>query len=993
MAANYTNISNIKQYWLETIAPNYFDFDNVNTYQGGMFGYINEIMGNSVEDTAVSVNIARREFYPNTAEYESSLYKMAALQRMDAPLATPATANALLLLNMNDILNNATFENGMYAFVLDNTMTIMAGDIPFILEYPIVILGKKKTSSGEYSFVSHYDISLSNDLSTSSDKYINNVVITGNGVKYLLLSVNIRQASLQSIPKIIQKDVTLSTITEDFTYDGILANFEVFYKESDTAEEIQLKKVLKNGTALNVPFVYYELINSDTIRLTIKKNPYFIPAFNATLRVEIYTTMGTDGEFPVCLSDLSCIMNSTKYSYNNNMMITGKINGSSSGATNKPSKESFATTVQNRYSTNNTLVTVSDVQAYFNSAKDQLGDDGITHSKMTFKKLRDDIMYRIFGSYALLKDTTGNVIPTNTVEIKTLVTLEGAETMYYIKPGQIFQYSDMLNASELDTSNKICDINKTMKITDTLDDSTETNGNLFTSPYLVSVNIPQSLVGFYLNSISTKKSLLYSYVNDESYMQFIAFSANIIRNAMLGKNYYTISVYVKPASALEVEKVCTMPDLTDETNIIRAKQNGIVESITMTSSGRVVAAAKYEDGTEETIAINSYTDATKDFIMDDGYDFNYDVGDSFIAGNILATKKPHDLGTITVICDFVGLLLANSHYIPMYVEGYDVETESYLLQGYIATDDTITTEGNINITTGIYTAAGRLNDNVIVPYRGLKLNFHIFYKDADRNVGHNLGAITAVKDKTLVATCMIDVVSEGYFDLIQQIDYVRSVVDYLPYGDASDPDTFYITINEVPMISAKWAKISSNYIFFVEKLVKMYKILQNIYLLLKNQYGLDMKFFNTYGRAKYFQVGINKERVILDTVNTSLRFGVYLNSVSHSDAVLNEIKAYIKNYIESINYSSTKGQSIYILTLCADCKNEFDEIEYMEWYGINGFDYGVQTIESLSDFDIAENKIINYIPEFININSIQAGDGIMVPDISLTLLNENLNNS
>ena len=40
-SANYTNIGDIKDYWLKNIAPNYFSFEDINTYSTGIFGYIN----------------------------------------------------------------------------------------------------------------------------------------------------------------------------------------------------------------------------------------------------------------------------------------------------------------------------------------------------------------------------------------------------------------------------------------------------------------------------------------------------------------------------------------------------------------------------------------------------------------------------------------------------------------------------------------------------------------------------------------------------------------------------------------------------------------------------------------------------------------------------------------------------------------------------------------------------------------------------------------
>ena len=93
--ADYTNIANIKSYWFNTIAPNYLDFNNFNNYNIGIFGYVNEVMANTTEDAFNAIAIARREFYPVTAQFTTSLYQMATLQSIEIPLTSPATCKCL----------------------------------------------------------------------------------------------------------------------------------------------------------------------------------------------------------------------------------------------------------------------------------------------------------------------------------------------------------------------------------------------------------------------------------------------------------------------------------------------------------------------------------------------------------------------------------------------------------------------------------------------------------------------------------------------------------------------------------------------------------------------------------------------------------------------------------------------------------------------------------------------------------------------------------
>ena len=555
-------------------------------------------------------------------------------------------------------------------------------------------------------------------------------------------------------------------------------------------------------------------------------------------------------------------------------------------------------------------------------------------------------------------------------------------------------------------------------------------------------------------------------MNDNSYNQFIVYSAHIERNALLGQNYYSISVNIKAASTIDANLICEVLDSTKEENIIRAKESGYIKTITF-KGDRIYAIALYDSGLLEEIPINTYTNKELNFEREEGYELKYEIGDHFLKDNVLATKRVKDTGRLTALMDFAPLLINNRHYIPMYIEEYDKDTDSFVLRGYIGTDDKISVNNRIMITNGIYDDDGTQNTNLSMPYRNLEGAFYIFYKDETTNIPHTMTNFKMIESHTLTNIASFNTAIDGAFNLIQQIDYVRSVVDFKPYDGGEidpetelnnflifdnttlnikdskgniiaiyneddnvfystitektvvatplekDPDTgqiisinytltevpvsipvtpaFSIVVDEIPMISAIWAKISSNFTFFINKITKIYSVLQEEYLLLENNFGIDLKFYNTYGRANNFKVGLGKERVILDRVNSSLRFGAYFTSVSNLESRLMELKYYIKEYVEAINYNASSGQSVYIHNLTADCMKNIDGLGYMEWYGINIFDHGVQTIEAMSDLEIQEFESTSYIPEFLNINSIVSANGDMIPDINITILNDNVN--
>lgn len=978
---NYTSIADIKEDWLQEIAPNYFDLNDVNNYQLGIFGYINEVMANITEDAHHAINIARREFYPVAAEYKQSLFKMATLQKIELPMVKPATTNAILVIPEKEIMDRSTYSNGIYTCVIDNTMKIMADAIPFLLDYPIIIISKK--SGNSWIHTSHYDINVSNSLNTTSNKYIVNKTITENGVKYLLLAVTLRQVELTPINDIIIKDSIIDTITMDFNFTGDLANFEVFYKENNTSAEIQLKKVLRGGIMHQSPFCYYELINNNVIRLTFPKNAYFTPAFNSEIRLDVYTSLGENGMFDVFKGSLICTMNSEKYPYNNTMTITGLINGRCSGGRSKITDEEFRRKILDAYATNNTITTSNDLQIYFDSVAADISLNN--RNKIQFIKKRDDALIRLFGAYSLLKDAYDNVVPTNTVNIEVkksdLADIDDANVKrVFIKPGSIFEYKPNVDGSVV--HNTI--LSKEHKIMDDLDIYEDNSKFLFTNPFLISINLNPNVIGYYLNSFNSIIPVDYSYVNDNTLIQFIASTLKIDRNAMAGENFYKFSIFVSPASDMDPNTIVNIPK---DPEVIRARMDGKVISLKYMDE-YVEATLEYEDGTLGTVIASSYVTKEEDgkFKVNTGYTMQFKVGDSFVENDIIAIKKIDDLGKIRACINFKSILYENNMYIPMVIENYEEDTKLFELCGYISTDDAINQNGQLNIVHGIYMANGEENDNVVIPMNKLNMELSVFHLNDDFNFTHKYSEYAYYKNYTLTNTYT----QHGNEDsdkisLIQQIDFIRSKITF-----KNDPDNgkdFFMYISEVPVAKANWCKSYDNFKYLVETMYLNYQKLYEVYFLLENNFGIDFKFFNTYGRARFFKVGIEEDIQTLDSVNCSFSFGIYLKSVGSSAIFMEKFKSYVKDYIESVNTISTEGQSIYILNMISDIKQEFPEIGYIEYYGFNSYDHWAQKIEGLSEYQITQMGLKDYIPEFINIRSIKDGDK-MVPKIDVTILKD-----
>lgn len=975
-SADYSSIGAIKSHWLTDIAPNYFNFDNVNNYQTGIFGYTNEVMGNSVEDAFNAMSTMRQEVYPPYAQNKQSLYKMATVQQISLPKTTPATAKAILIIPESEICDKSTYNNGIYTCVIDNSLNILADNIPFMLDYPIVIISKKVGST--WSHIAHYDTSSVNPLSTSSDKYVTTKIAVGNGTTYLFFAVTLRQLKLENISQLITKSTTIDIVTNEVTFDGNLADFEVYYKESSDSAEIELSKLLEGSSALQSAFYYYKMIDNNTIQITLPKNSYFVPALNSELRIAVYTSLGTDGMFDSFAGSLTCTANSETYPYNNTMTITGKINGKSTGGQNQGTDEEFRSKILSAYATNNTITSSSDLQIYFN---------GITsgNNKIVFRKKRDDALIRLFGAYCLLKDSSGDVIPTNTIDA---IINQSECSEYYpetkkalIRPGFLFEYGANVGSDINYTGKKVTDLT----IASDLSMYENNSRFLFTNPFLISLDLNNDIVGYYLNSINSRLPIEYYYVNDNTIMQFIGSSVQVERNAMLGENYYKFTITVSPSTDLDSTTVVDVTDPTIETNIKRATKNGTITSCKFIADA-VYATVTYIDATTEKIQVGNFVSLNSGiFTYNTGYTMKFNVFDTFKVGDILAVKNDTDKGKLRLCGDLNGNLVGTSKYIPFFLQNYDSSLNTYEFSAYVSTSDIMSSNCTV-LLENIYDATSCVaSDNVSIAMNNVEMFIHVFFKNDDINYNNAFSGYKYFENYTLTNTYSQN--SEDRFSFIQQIDFIRSTLSYLEPVLIDGVSINRLKIQEIPMVKANWTKPISNFTLLVDTMYTKYQELYDTYFLLENNFGIDFKLFNTFGKSRFYKVGLKDVSTILDSVNCSFNFGIYLVSLNSADVFITKFRSYVKTYIESINDLTSSGQSIYILNMLADIKTEFSEIGYIEYYGFNSYDHGAQKIEAMENTELSTDQKKNYIPEFINVYA-KTENGALVPDINITILSE-----
>ncbi len=256
---------------------------------------------------------------------------------------------------------------------------------------------------------------------------------------------------------------------------------------------------------------------------------------------------------------------------------------------------------------------------------------------------------------------------------------------------------------------------------------------------------------------------------------------------------------------------------------------------------------------------------------------------------------------------------------------------------------------------------------------------NVLYNNEDSNDPKKFSSFTGFNNYTLTNTYISS--ENNKFDLIGSLPFVRSVVDFLP-GGTEDGD-YKIKISESPVVGAQWATSRNLYDYFISKYLKLNDQLNSAYYTLENNFSIDSKFYNTYGKAKFFTVGNSSDSMTtLDSVKCKFHFGVKLNTISSTEQFITNFRKFIQEYIEDDNKITTNGQDLYIINMISEIRSNFSEIAYIEYYGFNSYDHMAQKVVGPDLTNFQEN----FIPEFLNLDTLIDINGNTYPNIIVDIL-------
>ena len=567
---DYSSIYTIEEWMLNQIAPKFYNVENLSLLNVGQFGMNNHIIGTVIEDQFEVVDRYLNEILPQKANLPDFIYANAALYGIEDFLARPSKSSMLLYIKESDVLNKSVSRKSGKSvvvsgkvsyveykdFVIDSNMQIFVDDVQYSIPYDVNIQVSSivRDNQREYSYIATWMMNDSiNSIAEITNPYIKIYKAAYDGDIWIVLKLDIYQYSRKTYTESILTNSKLNIPYFETNYIDQLCNFEVFYQAPGETTWTQLEKRLETSVPISTPFIYYKIVDDETVRFSFANDDrYFVPDYNSNIRVEMYETLGADGDFKLTddLGIVPQIALSTKneeYAYNRSTIVMGLIGADSEGGRTKLSVQDIKDLTCEKVLTINSITTDTDLMMFSKNYA------AVYQTNPIFIKYRDDPAGRIYGCFIRLTDGV-DIFPTNTPDL--IISADSVDTyypslrQYTIKPGKRYAYTS-------DTTNKIVGL---------VSSDAEGIDVDYTSIFLTIIQTKPNAVRYYLNTVDKNVSLEYKYINNFSYYNFLVTSCHIKRNAIKDEDFYKINMTIMRVDGV-IEGINRNDEINDSENL------------------------------------------------------------------------------------------------------------------------------------------------------------------------------------------------------------------------------------------------------------------------------------------------------------------------------------------------------------------------------------------------------------------------------------------
>lgn len=387
--------------------------DEKETLLVGIYGYLGYEFTSLLQNAIVTASELANEAIPTRAKFDRNVITHALSLGVKKVNATPANMKVFLMFPEKALRNNMVDGK----FTLYSKTAILFDDYEFHTDYDIDIYANKITDSTngtnmDYVYTAKYNIDQNNKnpISDIDNEYLPPVgIYKGTTDNIVCIITNLHQVEYVEIEeKIIDSDA-IANKTLNFSFNNQLAHFFVEVEDGagNKSELIPVYDGLYNQEIAEKKYCYYQYINSNTIRIRFDPNSYQ-PTANCNVTIKVYTTQGYSGNFNYS-EDLMVRLTSDEYT-NLYMIVKQRGTDGSTGGLDRKSVEDLQKIIPKEALSRGFITTLSDLRNYFNSLNNETS---VLH---VFRK-EDNILTRVYYIYCLMKDSSYNVIPTNTIPV------------------------------------------------------------------------------------------------------------------------------------------------------------------------------------------------------------------------------------------------------------------------------------------------------------------------------------------------------------------------------------------------------------------------------------------------------------------------------------------------------------------------------------------------------------------------------------------------
>ena len=312
------------------------------------------------------------------------------------------------------------------------------------------------------------------------------------------------------------------------------------------------------------------------------------------------------------------------------------------------------------------------------------------------------------------------------------------------------------------------------------------------------------------------------------------------------------------------------------------------------------------------------------------------------------------------------------------LEEYDETNFEYHMLFTITTNDIISAKGTyMTMTSGLYPIGKTVESQYALPPNVKMKVFYLAKLDTVPSKGRVYGDNESLNLDDLIPGLdkytLTNVYSAGSDGLDLYYDYSDLQTSYITLTQSTN--TYNYKAYKIPVVKYTYLNTESRIRNLLKIIDKKRRYIQNVLLLLEDSFGIDYKFFNTYGPSTMYNID---NETNIDRINLSLTFEVKFQIASEKIYITN-ITNSIKEYIEDMN-NITDLHMPNLITYITNLYRE--QLVYIKFIGLNNYTSLHQSIYKNPIIDADYFVETQTVPEFINVNTLSND----YPDITFKIV-------